>query len=191
MAALDRAGAQSDGWPLATGAGPIGAPLATDFNRGDGSFEIVAPDHLGHLFAYSMPLPSSPTGASALASPWPQLGGDPGRTSALTAERTPPAPAPSAGPLVKGSFKVYPNPARRTPVSFAYTLTEPARVQYEIVDTSGHRVASFTIDGHLSANLDSWDPGHLPGGLYLARVSFRGAVSNHDHSELIPVGVLR
>ena len=187
LTSFNRTGSEPAGWPLATGAGAAGSPVATDFIPTDSAFEIVAPDHLGHLFAYSMPS----SAAGVLASPWPMLGGDPGRSSALTAERTPNPPSPSAGPLVRGSFKVYPNPARRSPVAFAYTLTEPSRVQFEIVDTSGHRVASFTVEGHQSANLESWDPGRLPGGLYLARVNFHGSVSNHEHSEVIPIGVLR
>jgi len=145
----------------------------------------VAPDHLGKLYAFSLAVP----GTGIMANPWSMLGGDAGRSSTLPDERTTSAPAPSAGPLVKGSFKAYPNPARRSPVTFAYTLTEPARVQYEIIDTSGHRVASFTRDGVQSANTDQWDPGALPAGLYLARVSFHGAQT--AHTEMIPVGVLR
>jgi M6 family metalloprotease-like protein len=183
--AFDAVGHVPPGWPLATGAGAAGAPLATDFNSDDFRFEIIAPDHLGHLYAYSLAAP----GTSVIANPWMMLGGDAGRTSALPVDRTGSAPAASAGPLVGGSFKVYPNPARRSPVTFAYSLTEPARVQIEIIDTSGHRVASFTRDGHQSNNIDVWDPGRLPAGLYVARVSFKG--SSSERTEVIPVGVLR
>ena len=185
LAAFNAQGGSPAGWPLATGVGVGGSPLATDFNSDDGAFEIVAPDHLGKLYAYSLPQPQT----GQIATPWTMLGGDPGRSSTLPAERTGAAPAPSPGPLVKGSFKAYPNPARRSAVTFAYTLTEPARVQYEIVDTSGHRVASFTRDGRQSDNIDVWDPGRLPAGLYLARISFHGA--GGDQSERIPIGLLR
>ena len=185
LAAFDAQGRVPSGWPLGTGAGAGGAPLAIDFNPADQSFEIVAPDHLGKLYAFSLSVPAT----GAVASPWTMLGGDPGRSSALPAERTSTAPAPSPGPLVRGSFKAYPNPARRSPVTFAYKLTEPARVLFDIVDTSGHRVATFARDGRQSDNIDVWDPGRLPAGLYLARVSFRGA--SGERTEMIPVGVLR
>ena len=185
LTAFDAVGHVPPGWPLATGAGAAGAPLATDFTSDDFRFEIIAPDHLGLLYAYSLAAP----GTSPVANPWMMLGGDPGRSFALPSDRTGSAPVAVSGPLVGGSFKVYPNPARRSPVTFAYSLTEPARVQIEIVDTSGHRVASFTRDGHQSNNVDVWDPGRLPAGLYVARVSFKG--SSSERTEVIPVGVLR
>ena len=117
------------------------------------------------------------------------LGGDPGRTSALPSARSPSAPTPSAGPLVGGSLKAFPNPARRRPVSFAYALTEPADVDFTILDASGHEVASFTRPGRRADNLEIWDPGRVPAGLYVARLRFRGATGTH--SEAITVGLLR
>ena len=90
---------------------------------------------------------------------------------------------------MRGSFKVFPNPARRHPVSFAYTLTEPAQVEFRILDASGHEVASFSRPGRAADNLEVWDPGALPGGLYVARVRFRGAGT--ERTELTPVGLIR
>ena len=180
-------GTMPPGWPLGTGAGASGSPLVTDFAAGDNSIEIVAPDHLGKLYAFEFPTATT----SQTASPWPMLGGDAGRSSVLPSARTTAAPAPSAGPLVKGSFKVFPNPARRSPVSFAYTLTEPSRVEFEILDTSGHSVASFTRDGVQADNVVVWQPGNATAGLYLARVKFTGSISHHDHSEQMLVGVLK
>jgi M6 family metalloprotease-like protein len=185
LVAFDAAGNAPAGWPLATGAGAAGSPLATDFNPNDGTFEIVAPDHLGRLYAYS--LPNSPGGDTA--NPWKMMGGDAGRSYALPAGRTTTAAAASAGPLVGGSFKVYPNPARRRPVSFAYKLTEPAHVTFDMLDTSGHIVASFAHDGFQGDNVESWDPGRVPAGLYVARVKFHAG--SREHTEVIPVGVLR
>ncbi|MGH3054191.1 MAG: T9SS type A sorting domain-containing protein, partial [Gaiellaceae bacterium] len=187
LTAFNAQGSMPSGWPLGTGAGAAGSPLATDFNVTDNAIEIVAPDHLGKLYAFEFPTAA----ASQTANPWPMLGGDPGRTCVLSSERTTSAPAASAGPLVKGSFKVYPNPARRSPVTFAYTLTEPSRVQFEILDTSGHSVTSFTRDGTQADNVAVWEPGGAPAGLYLARVKFTGSVSHHDHSEKMLVGVLK
>ena len=187
IAAFDGIGRIPPGWPLATGAGAAGDVVAADLDR-DGMLEIVAPDRYGDLFAYSIPasvaVPSSWTTAS-----WTMMGGDPGRTSALPSSRTTSAPAPGPGPLVAGSLKAFPNPARRQPVSFAYQLTEPIEVEFRILDTSGHEVASFSRPGLQSDNLVVWDPGRLPAGLYVAQLRFRG--SRGERRETLPVAVLR
>jgi M6 family metalloprotease-like protein len=197
LAALRADGRVPAGWPLATGAGAIGAPVAADLDR-DGRLEIIAPDRavpdtlrfdvngrFGTLYGYSLP----PQVVDPTVSTWPMLGGDPGRTSALPAARTAMAPPAASGPLEGGSLHAYPNPARRRPVSFAYRLTEPAEVDFTILDTSGHEVASFTRSGRRSDNLEIWDPGPVPAGLYVARLRFRGASSTH--SEALTVGLLR
>lgn len=184
IAALDRNGKTPSGWPLATGSGAVGAPVAADLD-GDGSLDVVAPDRFGMLYAYTLPV----SGSNPVATSWTTLGGDPGRTFSLPASRASTAPASAPGPLVSGSLKVYPNPARRRPVSFAYTLTEPATVEFKILDTSGHEVASFTRQGIQSDNVQVWDPGKLPAGLYLARMHFKGASS--DRTEVLSVGLIR
>jgi M6 family metalloprotease-like protein len=185
------------GWPLATGVGAVGSAVAADLDR-DGRLEIVAPDRavpdslqgdingrFSTLYAYSLP----PQNPDPTVSSWPMLGGDPGRTSALPAGRTASAPPAASGPLEGGSLHAFPNPARRRPVSFAYRLTEPAEVDFTILDTSGHEVASFTRSGRRSDNLEIWEPGPVPAGLYVARLRFRGASSTH--TEAITLGLLR
>ena len=197
LAALSGNGRTPAGWPLATGAGAVGAPVVADLDR-NGSLEIVAPDRFvpdslrgdvngrfGTLYAYSLP----PQIADPVANSWPMVGGDAGRTSALPVSRAPTAPAASAGPLIGGSLHAYPNPARRKPVSFAFELSEPAEVDFSIVDASGHEVASFTRTGRRADNLEVWDPGGVPAGLYLARVRFRGATSTA--SQVLTLGLLR
>ena len=206
--ALGGDGHAPPGWPLAVGGGARGSAVVADL-FGDGRLEIIAPDRyvpdslrgvingrFGTLYAYA--LPTGPASASALRgglatralATWPMLGGDPGRTSALPAERAPQAFAIAGGPYVTGSLKAYPNPARNHhPVTFAFQLTEPAAVEVDIVDSSGYRVAGFQHDGVQSDNLASWDPGHLPAGLYLARLHMHGA--SGDHSEVIAVGVIQ
>lgn len=170
VAAMRPDGHVPDGWPLATGAGASGALLAADLDR-NGTLDLVAPDRDTLLYAYSLPVLSG----NAIANPWTMLGQDPGRRSALPAGATP-APAPAlAGPLDKGSFKAYPNPARRTPVTFSYSLSEAAEVEFRILDASGHEVAQFVRSGARAENTVVWDPGALPAGLYLARVKFSGA----------------
>ncbi len=183
LAALRGDGSRPDGWPLATGSGAGGAPVAADLDR-DGLLELVAPDRYGELFAFSLPV-----AADALADPWPMLGGDAGRTSALPLARTTAPPPASPGPLVRGSLKAFPNPARQRPVRFAYQLSEPAEVEFRILDASGHEVASFTRSGRASDNLEVWDPGRLPAGLYLARLRFRGA--GREAVEVVPLGLIR
>jgi hypothetical protein len=196
LAAFRADGHQPPGWPLATGSGATGSAVAADLDQ-DGHLDIVAPDRgvadrlqgvvngqFETLYAYSLPV-----AAADLANAWPMLGGDPGRTFALPPARTVAPPAPTAGPLVEGSLMAYPNPARRRPVSFAYKLTEPADVDFTILDASGHEVAAFTRSGRRSDNLEIWDPGSVPAGLYVARLRFRGAGTSH--SEAITLGLLR
>ncbi|HEY3216346.1 MAG TPA: FG-GAP-like repeat-containing protein [Candidatus Eisenbacteria bacterium] len=197
VAALTASGGQPTGWPLASGSGVVGSPVAADLDR-DGTVEIVVPDRavtdslrdvensrFGSLYAYSLPTPL----ADPIASAWTMVGGDPGRTSTLDLVRTAAAGPPSAGPLVRGSLKVFPNPARRRPVAFAYQLSEPADVEFKILDTSGHEVASFRRAGRRADNLEVWDPGEVPAGLYLARLKFRSAGS--EQSEVMTVGLIR
>jgi M6 family metalloprotease-like protein len=197
IAALNASGRTPAGWPLATGAGAVGSPVVADLDR-NGSLEVIAPDRFvpdslrgdingrfGSLYAYSLPRQI----ADPVANSWPMVGGDPGRTSALPASRAPSPGAPIAGPLVNGSLHAFPNPARRKPVSFAFELSEPAEVDFTILDASGHEVASFTRSGRRSDNLEVWDPGGVPAGLYLARLRFRGATSTA--SQVLTLGLLR
>jgi M6 family metalloprotease-like protein len=184
IAALRADGKTPTGWPLATGVGATGAPVIADLDR-NGSLEIVAPDRFGILYGYSLPV----SGSALTVTSWNLLGGDAGRTSALVLSPGATPPASTPGPLVRGSLKVYPNPARRRPVSIAYQLTEPADVQFRILDSSGHEVTTFTRRGHQSENVEIWDPNPLPPGLYLARISFRSA--NREQTEVMSIGVLR
>jgi M6 family metalloprotease-like protein len=184
LSALRGDGRVPEGWPLATGSGAAGSALAADLNR-DGTLEVVAPDRDTLLYAYSIPVLAN----RAVATSWTMFGGDPGRTFALPTSRTPDAFAPVAGPVVRGSVMAFPNPARRRPVSFAYKLTEEASVEFRILDASGHEVARFTRSGQRSDNLESWDPGALPAGLYMARLDFRGA--HGSQVQVLPVGLIR
>jgi M6 family metalloprotease-like protein len=183
IAALDGRGRTPTGWPLATGSGAKGPAVAADLDA-DGTLEVVAPDRFGRLYAYSVP-----GRLDAVSSPWRMVGGDPQRSCALSPTSTTSPAAPSPGPLVRGSFKAFPNPARRSPVQFAYQLTEEATVEFRILDSSGHEVTRFTRSGRRSDNLETWDPTGVPAGLYVARVRFSGP--GGSHTESVPVGVLR
>jgi M6 family metalloprotease-like protein len=184
LAALDGAGRVPDGWPLATGVGASGAMLAADLDA-DGTLEIVAPDRFSLLYAYSVPASQTATG-----SPWRMLGGDPGRSFALPVNATSsPGPA-TAGPLVAGSLKAYPNPARLKPVQFAYQLTADATVEFRILDSSGHEVARWSRPGQRSDNVETWDPSGVPAGLYVARVRFT-TPAHGSQTASVPLGILR
>jgi hypothetical protein len=197
IAALRGDGRVPDGWPLATGALAAGSPVIADLDR-DGSFEVVAPDRwvpdafrddangrFGSLYAYSLP----PVPFDPVASAWPMAGGDPGRSSALPVARTPVAVAAASGPLVGGTLRAYPNPARQKPVSFSYQLTEPAEVDFSIRDAAGRVVATFTRSGRRADNLEVWEPGGIPAGLYVAQLRFRGATSSTIQQ--LTLGLLR
>ena len=62
-------------------------------------------------------------------------------------------------------------------------------MDFTITDSSGRPVASFTRSGRRSDNLEQWDPGSVPAGLYVARLRFRGAT--RTISEAITLGLLR
>ena len=184
LSALRADGRTPVGWPLATGAGATGSVVAADLNR-DGALDVVAPDRDTLLYAYSLPI-----GAGDLvATSWTMTGGDAGRTYSLPVGRTPRPLAASQGPLVRGSLLAFPNPARRSPVSFAYSLSEAAQVEFRILDTSGHEVASFVRQGVRADNHEVWDPGSLPAGLYMAHLRFAGA--RGTQVSIVPVGLLR
>ncbi len=183
ISAFDGGGGTPQGWPLATGVGAAGSMLAADLEA-DGTLEIVAPDRFGRLYAYTVP------GSLGLAaSPWRMPGGDPGRHAALAPGATSAPGPPGSGPLVSGSLKAYPNPARRMPVNIAYQLTEDATVEFRVLDTSGHEVARWTRAGRRADNVETWDPSGVPAGLYVAHVRFSGPRGSHGAS--VPLGILR
>ena len=97
--------------------------------------------------------------------------------------------APVAGPLVPGSLKAYPNPARMKPIQIAYQLTEDASVEVRILDASGHEVTRWTRSGRRADNLDRWDPTGVPAGLYVAHLRFSGP--GGSRTETVPLGILR
>jgi hypothetical protein len=183
LAALKANGRTPEGFPLATGAGASGSAVLADLDR-DGILELVAPDRFRTLYAYSIPTTSTSSPAM-----WPMLGGDPQRTSSLPASRTPALLASRPGPLERGSLKAFPNPARNTRVKFAYNLSEAAQVQFTILDASGHEVASFVRAGQRADNLEVWDPGALPAGLYVARLRFIGP--GGEQQATVSLGLLR
>jgi hypothetical protein len=188
--AYRRGGDRPEGWPLASGAGAVGSPVAADLDR-DGFIDLVVPDHLGVLYAYTLPQ-SATVGTPEnriRSSAWTMLGGDPGRSGYLPIERTTVSPAASPGVLVEGSFKAYPNPARFSPVKLAFQLTEPASAVFRIFDTSGHIVASFEVPGQIADNVAVWDPGNVPAGLYVVKAHFTGASGTREAA--VRVGLLR
>jgi hypothetical protein len=70
----------------------------------------------------------------------------------------------------------YPNPARQSPVTFAFRLREPGPVTIRIFDAAAREVDAITRDAGTSDNAIVWEPGGRTSGLYLARVEAGGQV---------------
>lgn len=108
---------------------------------------------------------------------WNHEGGAPGR--GYTADRLfAPSTAiqNSAQAILPGSFMCYPNPARQSPVTFAFRLRDPGKVTIRIFDPAAREVDAISRNAGTSDNAIVWEPGARPSGLYLARVEAGGQV---------------
>jgi len=111
-----------------------------------------------------------PPGWMPVAS-WTHEGGTPGRAYVLDRVfTTSPAITDAGSTILPGTFKCYPNPARQSPVTFAFRLNAPESVTIRIFDPAAREVGTITRDAGASDNAIVWDPGDRPSGLYVARV---------------------
>jgi len=109
-------------------------------------------------------------GNSAYAN-WANEGGTAGRAYALDRVfQVASSITASGSTILPGTFKCYPNPARRSPVTFAFRLNAAQSVSIRIFDPAAREVDSITRDAGTSDNAIVWDPGDRPSGLYVARV---------------------
>jgi hypothetical protein len=105
------------------------------------------------------------------SSTWRHEGGTSGRAYVVDRVfRTATAIADAGSTILPGTFKCYPNPARQSPVTFAFRLNAPESVTIRIFDPAAREVGSITRDAGASDNAIVWDPGDRPSGLYVARV---------------------
>jgi hypothetical protein len=91
---------------------------------------------------------------------WTHEGGTPGRAYVLDRVfSTSPAIAGAGSTILPGTFKCYPNPARQSPVTFAFRLNAPESVTIRIFDPAAREVGTITRDAGASDNAIVWDPG--------------------------------
>ena len=179
--ALDRSRHIVSGWPLGTGAGQQGSASLLDVD-GDANLEVVVGDADSLLYAFA------PLGAPASGAVWPVWGGGPGRTFAnLTVPAT--GSLGGSGVLVEGTLKCYPNPARRSPLTIAFQLTEPGSATLTVFDPTGREVARLTQPALQSDNALVWNPSDRAPGLYLGRLEVAGQ-SGRRETRLVQLGVL-
>jgi hypothetical protein len=109
--------------------------------------------------------------AGLTGSYWTHEGGTPGRAYAVDRLFKVSGTVTNAGStILPGTFKCYPNPARQSPVTFAFRLNSPESVTIRIFDPAAREVGAITRDAGTSDNAIVWDPGDRPSGLYVARV---------------------
>ncbi|MEP7027830.1 MAG: T9SS type A sorting domain-containing protein, partial [Candidatus Eisenbacteria bacterium] len=176
LTALDAERKAPKGFPLGLSVGARGTgALDTGLIYADGPPVLIIAGGDGLL--YGIALLNLGTQGQAAVSTWGHEGGTPGRGYA--SDRlfgTDVSVTASATPILPGTFKCYPNPARQAPVTFAFRLREAARVTIKIYDPAARLVDEMARDASASDNAISWDPGARPSGLYVARVEAAGQV---------------
>jgi len=180
LLALDKDKKVLPGWPLGTEAGQQGSASLLDVD-GDGQFEVVIGDADSLLYAFV------PGGAPVAGAVWPVYGGGPGRNFALTTVPQT-GSVTGSGLIVSGSLKCYPNPAKRSPMTVAFQLTEPGQATLTIYDPSGRQVDQVTQSALRSDNALIWNPSKVAPGMYLARLDVEA--SGKKETQVVQLGVL-
>ena len=85
----------------------------------------------------------------------------------------------------EGSYKLYPNPAKNTPILIEYGLSVAATVDVEIYDVLGNRVWTANYSDGAGIQMHPWDLRNSSGkkvgsGVYLVRVKANGGGSKVD-----------
>ncbi len=176
LTALDADRRVPGGFPLGLSVGARGTgAIDNDATAADGPAVLFIAG--GDSLLYGISLVALVSQGRPASSAWSHEGGAPGRgywvdrVFGLGAGVT-----ASATPILQGSLKCYPNPARQSPVTFAFRLREAGRVTIRIYDPAAHEVDAITRDVEASDNAITWDPASRPSGLYLARIEAAGQV---------------
>jgi M6 family metalloprotease-like protein len=186
------------GWPLSLNYEVASTPTLADVN-GDGTVDVVV---LGRalllledgfylvsvLYVFS-PGTISCTGQDCEGKLWwPMLGVDPARTGARV---TWPGGMPAEGAPVVTRMYVSPNPlslASGRAVHIGYTLPAGAtRVEAEVFDITGRRVARLTGTADASDNAIVWQTNGAGPGPYLCRLRVVTAAKTEEHIERLMV----
>jgi len=180
LLALDKDKKVLPGWPLGTGAGQQGSAALLDVD-GDGQLEVLIGDADSLLYAFE------PEKALDNGAVWPVWGGGPGRGFSLVTTPTS-GGVTGSGLLVSGSLKCYPNPAKKSPMTVAFQLTEPGQATLTIYDPSGRLIDTITQPGVRSDNALIWDPSRAAPGMYMARLDVEASGKKETH--VVQLGVL-
>lgn len=180
---FDNFGSLTPGWPLAASSGVPVSPAAGDID-GDGSNEIVFLTDT-ELRVYDVHYPPE----SELWRSWPMFGYDAQRTRCLNcAEDTVTAAPEDPQPTRFGFASPAPNPSHGSLV-FQYSLQDQGRVELEIFDVRGRRVAvvergEFGAGPHL-VGFDGKDHAGkaLASGQYFARLRVQSGAFHGEQTQ--------
>jgi hypothetical protein len=175
LTALDERKKPFAGFPLGLSVGARGTPAIVNplgiLDDGDVPTLVAAG---GDTLLYALEIRSA-TGSGLAHSNWTHEGGTPGRSYTIqqTFQFT---GGQAAEAIVANTLKCYPNPAKRSPITFAFRLDRPAQVRFRIYDSAARQVDEFERDGSASENAIVWDPAGRVSGLYVARIEVEGQV---------------
>jgi hypothetical protein len=176
LTALDEKQKPAPGFPLGTSVFARGTPAMMDPLPVRGisvpTLFVAGGDTLLYSISLGNPTEPGPAGSTT----WSHEGGTPGRAYSSTQAFGYTGPSSAAEPIVAHSLKLYPNPARQSPITFAFQLDRPATVRVKIYDSAAREVDSFERAGATSDNAIQWDPAGRTSGLYVARIEVEGQV---------------
>ncbi len=174
----DASGLEPQGFPVSTGADPVGRPLLEDLD-GDGLLELVAADESGWAGLWQTPEQSGGylPGAdfSGQGCWWP------GDLPSLQGY---------SGALAAGSFFVYPNPSRDGTATIRFEPGEDCAYSIAVLNVAGELVSSYSgsAQGGMACE-NGWDTSDISPGLYFICLEIEGPSGSTE--ALFQAGVVK
>jgi M6 family metalloprotease-like protein len=168
-----------EGWPVPAGRTHVEPGVVTTVGGG----ALVQPGPAGWLYAFTIP--------DVQGAHWPMSRGDAGRSGVFDTALLPESP-PHVSLPPEDRFSVYPNPAHAG-TRFRFYLDEAAEVEVTIYDLSGAEVRRLEAAGlggavnEIAWSLENSEGEAVAPGLYVARVTARGAARSIFHETKIAV----